>query len=221
MTRKRFKIYFFVLKILHDFRNFITKIQKIIKGIFVRKSIQELLKMFKTNYTIMYYKNNEAHKQALTPKSVEIRVRVDEGTTRTLRFDYNKFLKCFLLFMSKDTDYEEHYLFSFRINGNDIIDINFPSEYGPDGKLYNVLNFKHLKENGYISNVKTDKYLTLPKRKLTCPDFLHRKSSMDSSESSSAMRSILKRSSDNGLRGAICNNKKKVSFNLRLNHSYL
>jgi hypothetical protein len=171
LIKRRFKVYYLILKAFHEIKVTVIKLQHLLKAKQVRRNILEVLNLSKNNYTIFYYKYYE-RTQLIIPLSVSMRVKDDE-TWKLLHFTYNKILKCFLLFFKKDEHYKDHYLFTFIINGKDIVDINFPTEQGPDGKYYNVLNFAHLMDNGYITNIRSDKYLTMPKRKLTCPDFMH------------------------------------------------
>jgi hypothetical protein len=212
MTRKRFKIFFLFRKIWHDLRQCIIKLQRTFRTMQVRKIVFKVIEMLKSNYTILYYKYDEPFQKKIKPRTVAIRVKMDkcDSSWKIMEFCYNKILKCFLLFLKKDFDYDDHYLFTFVINDNDVIEMNFPTEIGPDGKLYNVLNFEHLKLNGYITNIKSDKYLSMPKRKLTCPDFVHKYS--DKCINNSQLKPILKRGSDLGISTKF--NIKKVSFDL-------
>jgi hypothetical protein len=201
LERKSFKLYYFVRKIIYDLRHSVHNIQRAYKNKKFRRNINELLNLCKTNYTIFYYKYTQPH-QTLIPHSLSIKFFTNEGHFKVLQFTYNKILKCFLLFMSKEFEYQDYYLFNFIINGNETIDINFPNEFGSDGRYYNVLNFKTLKENGYISNIKCEEYLPKPRRKMTCPDF-------KKNGNHTMMKPILKRPSDIAI-----SPRKKVSFNL-------
>jgi hypothetical protein len=208
LAKKRFKICYFLKKIISELKAFASRLQKLYRKKQFRHRVLETLTMVRSNYTILFYKYYEPY-QSIVPHSVNIKI-ISGTEEKLMKFQYNKILKCFLLFLPKEGEYQDHYLFSFIINGNDIIDINFPNELHTDGRYYNVLNMNCLKEKGYLSNVKNSHMhpdITLPRRKLTCPDFIN--TDTDIHNNHPTIKPILKRGSEKQI-----SPRKKVSFNM-------
>ena len=186
-------------KILRDTKNLITRIQSTFRMYQIRSTIKEITEMLKTCYGILYYKYNES-----SAKDVQIIVKYKSNKEQTFGFVYNDILKCHILFLNKNDDINNNkYRFKFIINNKKVIDINFPKECH-EGEYYNILDIALLRQKGYISNiVKSD----VVRRRYTMPNL------------DEPIKPILRKYHEHD--GLDITPRKRVSFNLTMNHTYL
>jgi hypothetical protein len=168
----------------------------------IRSTVIEIISMLKNNYGILYYKYNE-----VTGRDVKMTVKYNNENEETFKFNYNDILKCYILFFNKKSYISnQKYRFYFVINNKKVVDINFVKECY-EGELYNILDVSKLKQKGYISNiVKSDGQ---SRRRYTMPDL----------EKAEKIKPILRKYHEHD--AFDLTPRKRVSFNLTLNNTYL
>lgn len=152
---KRIKIYIIILKIITERRKNLIKLQKKIKQFLVMTNIKKILKLMNTNYLIFYYKNGCCNSDYTKFEETKVNLLVKENSGEKLyNMIYNKYLKCFILFLRKDSNYKRKYKINFIINNRIVVDTNFDTCLDPKGCYFNVLDIWKLKHEGFLSNVK-------------------------------------------------------------------
>jgi hypothetical protein len=225
MEKKKETIINLAKKVITDRTEKAILLQKHVRRYFTCKDVKKVIKMKNENYCIFYYKspNDENGYNLLTVDSAKLLVK-HEKHDKMFNFTYNRYLNCFLLFIKKIGTYKAKYLINFVLNGNVVVDTNFPTEMQSDGKYYNVLNFQILRLNGYLSNIKPCCCLSLnksikveagkklqPKRKNTYPTL---ESTLYYITKNDYFNPILLKS----LKNEFFSPSKRVSFNLLINY---
>ena len=141
----KFKNSFLTYNLIQKRYEAIAKIQSIYRGKKICEKIQTILKKMKNLYTITYpFKANE----------VEIKIHVLMNnltigkfgelkfTIKTYKFEYNKILKMFLLFIEPNDLESGKYRCQLIVDNIITYDQRYPHIEFCDGECYNLINFK-------------------------------------------------------------------------------
>ena len=185
LNKQKVKILIYIKKILIERQKSALKIQTNFRRFLCSNLIKKIFEMKEENYCIMYYKTAN---NMLMPMKKLTAVFQLEGVTdkdKVLKFLYNKMLKCFLLFIKKQSLIKDTYKIKFLCDGNQLIDTNFPYTTNRNGQIYNYIKANNFDECWYISNVCNKRKLNyscfnffphsnydflIPTRKQTCPE---------------------------------------------------
>lgn len=186
LNTKKAKILLYIKKILTERQKCALKIQSQFRKYLCKNTINKIFSMKDDNYCIMYYKT--ANNMLMPIKQLTAVFQVEDIDTvgKVLKFNYCKMLKCFLLFIKKQSLIKDAYKIVFLSDGNRLIDTNFPYKQNKRGQIYNYIKADDFDECWYISNVCIKRRMNFsscgfyssinndylkPKRKNTCHEF--------------------------------------------------